>query len=244
MDDLSRAIQENLFSTQEKIIKAAQSSRRNPADINLVVVSKGQPVEVNQAAIQAGAHLFGENYPEQAQAKINALQNVQGIEWHMIGHLQSRKAKIVVEYFQMIHSLDRLDLAEKLENLLSLSSKILPVLLEVNVAGEESKSGWKANEESQWNQLLPDIERILTFPHLEVRGLMTMPPLLESPDQTRPYFVRLARLRNFLSRHFPLGNFKELSMGTSADYEVAIQEGATYVRIGSAILGPRPVKRV
>ncbi len=244
MDDFNLAIQENLFSIQEKIIKAAQSTRRDSKDINLVVVSKGQPVEVIQAAIQAGAGLFGENYPEQAQPKIEALKNSQGIDWHMIGHLQSRKAKIVVEYFKMIHSLDRLDLAAKLENLLSLSGKSLPVLLEFNVAGEVSKSGWIAGVESQWGQLLPDIERILAFPHLEVRGLMTMPPLLESPDQTRPYFVRLARLRDFLSKQFTEGNFKELSMGTSADFEVAIQEGATYVRIGSAILGPRPVKRV
>jgi len=244
MDELDRQIQARLFEIQNRIAAAAQSCGRNPAEVRLVVVSKGQPVETIAAAIRAGANLFGENYPEQALPKIQALRDVQSIQWHMIGHLQSRKSGLVVEGFHMLQSLDRVDLALKLNHLLEAAGRVLPVLLEFNVAGEESKSGWPAGDESRWEGWLPEIEQIFSLDRLQVQGLMAMPPLFENPELARPFFARLARLRDYLNRHFSGEIFRDLSMGTSADFEVAVQEGATYVRVGTAILGPRPTKQV
>jgi pyridoxal phosphate enzyme (YggS family) len=242
MDEVTKRICQNLAQVHEKIERAARSSGRAAEKIQLVVVSKAQPVEAVRAAVAAGACLFGENYPELAQEKITALAG-EAVEWHMIGHLQGRKARIVAEEFNYLHSLDRLELAERLERLLAPLGKQLPVLLEFNLAGEASKSGWPAGEEADWEALLPNVEAICSFPHLQVRGLMTMPPLFADPQQARPYFVRLARLRDFLAARVPSVGFEELSMGTSADYEVAVQEGATFVRVGTAILGPRGPKQ-
>jgi pyridoxal phosphate enzyme (YggS family) len=162
----------------------------------------------------------------------------------MIGHLQSRKAKIVAAHFDMMHSLDGLSLAEKLNRLLAETGRQLPVLLELNVGEEESKSGWRVRDEADWSRLLPDVEVILQLKQLQVRGLMTMPPLEMEAEQARPYFARLRALRDRLQQTFPVCDWRELSMGTSADFEVAIEEGATYVRIGQAVLGPRPPKGV
>ncbi len=244
MGQTDQTIRANLFAVQEKIARAAQTSGRNPSEVKLVVVTKGQPVEVIQEAIQAGARLFGENYPEQAEEKILALKDADQIQWHMIGHLQSRKANIVCNHFDMLHSLDRLDLALKLEKLLAAAGKTLPVLLEFNLAGEESKSGMRVGDEAEWDRLLPDVEQFLSLAHIQVKGLMTMPPLFDDTEKVRPYFTQLAHLCDFLRTHFHGANLDELSMGTSADYEVAVQEGATYVRVGTAILGPRPPKLV
>lgn len=244
MNEFERSITEKLFSIQERIVLAAQSSGRDPANVRLVVVTKGHPVDVIRAAIHAGAFIFGENYPEQAQPKILALKDEHAVEWHMIGHLQSRKAKIVVEHFSMLHSLDSVVLADKLNSLLAASGKTLPVLLEFNVAGEESKTGWKADVETGWGTLLPEVERVLSLDHLRVCGLMTMPPIFDDPERARPFFTRLGKLRDFLSKFYPKADWRNLSMGTSIDFEVAVQEGATYVRVGTAILGPRPAKQV
>ncbi len=223
----------------ERIARAASGAGRDPGEVRLVVVTKAQPLEYARAAIEAGARILGENYPEEAVKKIETLAAYSDVEWHMIGHLQSRKARLVVEHFDMLHSLDSLRLAEKLERLLAETGHRLPVLLEFNVGEEESKSGWQAAREDDWEQLAAQVEPVLALPHLEARGLMTMPPLSANPEDSRPYFDRLRRLRDFLSGRFPDVHWRELSMGTSADYEVAVQEGATYVRLGEAILGPR-----
>ena len=143
----------------------------------------------------------------------------------------------------MLHSLDSSKLAEKMERICSELNRTLPVLLEFNVSGEESKFGFSAWEENHWSDLKPDIEKILSFSHLHVNGLMTMPPLFEDPERTRPYFQRLRKLRNYLANQFPQVQWQELSMGTSVDYIAAIQEGATFVRVGKAILGPRVIKK-
>ncbi len=239
---LAETIRRNLERVQLNIERAAKESGRDPASVRLVVVTKSQPVEVVEAAIAAGATCLGENYPEEATEKIMALKQAELPEWHMIGHLQSRKAKLVVEHFQMMHSLDSWRIAERLERLLAQADKTLPVLLEFNVGGESSKYGWKAMEEDRWAAILPEIEKILALPHLGVQGLMTMPPLLTDAQQTHPYFVRLRRLRDYLAGCFPNARWDALSMGTSGDYEAAIREGATLVRIGQAILGARPIK--
>ena len=240
--DIEEHIKTNLQVVNERIAAAAARSGRDFGDIRLVVVSKAQPLDVVQAAVAAGVRDLGENYPEEALAKMQVL-DAADITWHMIGHLQSRKARIVCEYFDWMHSLDSLRLAEKLERLLSESGRQLPVLLEFNVGGEESKSGWLAVDETAWSGLLEEIIRITQFPHLVIKGLMTMPPLTSSPDQARAYFRKLVKLQHYLSVQVPQADWRELSIGTTVDFEVAIEEGATIVRIGSAILGPRPAKQ-
>ncbi len=235
-------IRHNLEAVLDRIKKAAVSAGRDPAHARLVVVTKAQTVEVVQAAITAGAALLGENYPEETLPKIQSLAGTATIEWHMIGHLQSRKAGIVAEHFNMLQSLDSLKLAEKLDRLLAERGRVLPVLLEVNVSGEASKFGWPGWETKSWDALLPEVEQIMNLQGLAVRGLMTMPPLYDDPEQTRPYFAKLRQLGSFLAERFGPEHFQELSMGTSADFEAAVQEGATLVRIGTAIVGPRPPK--
>lgn len=244
MNGRAELIRKNYEDVITRIERAAMSCGRLPANVRVVVVTKAQPVDVVRDAILAGARLIGENYPEESVPKILALRDEFGVEWHMIGHLQSRKARLVVEYFDFMESLDRVDLAEKLDKLLEDQGKVLPVLLEMNVGGEESKSGWNVQSEEQWDAIVPDLEKIVNLQHLQVRGLMTMPPLYDTPEQARPCFVKLARLRDFLARRIPSADWAELSMGTSADFEVAVQEGATLVRLGTLIVGPRPSKTV
>lgn len=225
----------------ERIHQAALRAGRDPQEVRLVVVTKGQPLERIQAVVAQGATDLGENYPEEAVAKMDALQRYD-LRWHMIGHLQRRKARLVVERFDWLHSLDRVKLAHRLERLCAQAGRALPVLLEFNVSGEATKSGWPAWDEARWGDLIPEIEAVLACGHLQIRGVMTIPPITPDPEGARPYFRRLRRLRDFLARRFPQAFWDELSMGMSADFEVAIEEGATFVRIGTAILGPRPPK--
>jgi hypothetical protein len=163
-----------------------------------------------------------------------------GVEWHMIGHVQSRKARLVIEHFDLLQSLDSLKLAERLNRMAGEAGRTLPVMLEFNVGGEESKYGWLAAHEKDWPALYPDIEALLGLERLQIRGLMTMPPLETDPEEARIYFRTLRLLRDHLAARYPRADWRELSMGTSADYEAAVQEGATLVRIGTAIVGPRP----
>jgi PLP dependent protein len=237
--DLVSTIHERYQNAVSRIADAAAASGRNPKTVRVVVVSKSQPLEVIQAALEAGITVFGENYVDQALGKIAAINDT-AVEWHMIGHIQSRKAAAVAENFNMVHSLDSIKLAGRLDHICGALNKILPVLLEFNVSGEESKFGFPAWDENHWSDLDPKIKQIMAFDHLHVRGLMTMPPLLDDPENTRPYFHRLNHLREYLAGRFPQAEWQELSMGTSVDYLAAVQEGATLVRIGQAILGPRP----
>jgi pyridoxal phosphate enzyme (YggS family) len=239
MDELLvSAIRERYQRVLDQIADAAARSGRGDGDIRLVVVTKAQPMEVARAAAAAGASILGENYAEEAVSKIAAMRET-GVEWHMIGHVQSRKADLVAGSFSMLHSLDSIKLAGRLDKACGDIHKTLPVLLEINVSGEESKFGLPGWDEPRWPDLWPFIEQILVFPHLRVRGLMTMPPFLESPEQTRPYFQRLRRLRDTLAAQFPQADWAELSMGTSLDYITAVSEGATFVRVGQAIVGLR-----
>jgi pyridoxal phosphate enzyme (YggS family) len=223
----------------DRIGSAARAAGREPESVRLVVVTKSQSLEVVRAAIEAGVTILGENYPEEAAAKIDAIGNQSAVEWHMIGHVQGRKARLVAEPFSLVHSLDSLKLASRLDRFAGEFGHRLPVLLEFNVGGEQSKSGWGAAEESRWDELLPQLSPVLELSNLEVRGLMIMPPIGEAAEASRPYFQCARRLRDFLQRRLPGGDWSELSMGTSVDYEVAVQEGATLVRVGTAIVGPR-----
>ncbi len=223
----------------ERIHQAARRAGRNPEDVHLLVVTKGQPLERIQAVVEAGARDLGENYPEEAVPKIQALAGLP-LRWHMIGHLQRRKAPLVVRHFAMMHSVDRLRIALRLERLLAQEGRTLPVLLEFNVGGEAQKHGWPAWDPNLWPTWADEVAQILDLPHLQVQGVMTVPPWNPDPEAVRPYFRRLRELRDWLARRFPQASWHHLSMGMSHDFEVAIEEGATWVRIGTAILGPRP----
>ena len=239
MDEiLVRDIRDRLERVQEQIASSAINSGRTPEAIRMVVVTKTQPVDIIRAAIAAGAENIGENYAEEAVAKMHELGD-SDVEWHMIGHVQSRKAKLVVKNFDLMHSLDSLKLARRLNNFALEAGCTLRVLLEFNVGGESTKYGWQAGDESCWPDLLSDVEQILELGNLSTRGLMTMPPYAEQGEQSRLYFVRLRRLQDFFRSRFPQFEWDELSMGTSADYVVAVSEGATLVRVGTAVLGTR-----
>jgi len=239
MNELARSIRERYLFTLDKIAAAARRAGRDPDAVKLVVVTKSQPLEVVRAAIEAGALILGENYPEEGVTKIQSLQGLSAVEWHMIGHVQSRKAQIVAKNFNLMHSLDGFKLANRLNRFAGEEGRTFPVLMEFNVGGEESKSGWPASNESGWNELTGDIEAILALPHLKVRGLMAMPPIGANAEFSRPFFKKLVHLQESLSLQFPQADFSELSMGTSMDYEIAVEEGATLVRVGTAILGTR-----
>jgi pyridoxal phosphate enzyme (YggS family) len=242
MNDLVKSIQERYLSTLDKIAAAAKHAGREPGAVKLVVVTKSQPVEVVRAAIEAGAQILGENYPEEGVTKIQFLREFSAVEWHMIGHVQSRKAQLVADNFNLLHSLDGLKLASRLNRFCEEAGRTLPTLLEFNVGEEQSKSGWPAWNEAHWSELVNDVSSILALPHLQVRGLMAMPPLGESAEYSRTFFQKTRRLQAFLAAQLPQTNFSELSMGTSTDYEVAVEEGATLVRVGTAIVGPRKYK--
>ncbi len=240
MTDTTRieSIKENLDGIRSQIELAAQRAGRSPNTVRLVVVTKTHPADLVRDAITAGATLLGENYAEEAAAKMQVLGHLPA-EWHMIGHVQSRKANLVVAHFAMLHSLDSLKLAARLDRFAAQAGRVLPVLLEVNLSGEPSKYGFPAHIPVQLPSFFSDVESILTFPNLGVRGLMTMPPFAEDAQQSRPFFRRLRELRDELSVRFPQADWRELSMGTSVDYSVAVEEGATLVRVGTAILGTR-----
>ncbi len=240
MADLPETIRERYLRVRETIATAAQRGGRSGDDVRLVVVTKLQPVEMVRAAIEAGVHILGENYAEEAAEKIAALGLQSGVEWHMIGHVQSRKAQLVAQYFDLVHSLDSMRLAQRLDKLAGEAGRTLPVLLEFNVSGEKSKHGWQADEQARWDDLLGDVQAAAALGHLKLRGLMTMPPLSTDPEAARVYFQKLRRLQDFLAKRVPQADWQELSMGTSADFAVAVEEGATLVRVGQAILGPRP----
>jgi pyridoxal phosphate enzyme (YggS family) len=231
-------IRERYQQVLGRITEATIRSGRTPSMVHLVVVSKSQPLVIVQAALAVGISILGENYAEEAISKITALPET-AVEWHMIGHVQSRKAQMVARYFSMLHSLDSLKLAVRLNKFCAEEKRILPVLLEVNVSSEESKFGFPAWDEHFWPDLVPIFEQILTFHNLRVDGLMTMPPYNDDPEQTRPYFKKLGTLQNYLKLRIPRCNWKDLSMGTSTDFGTAIEEGATYVRVGQAIFGKR-----
>jgi pyridoxal phosphate enzyme (YggS family) len=233
------SISDNLDWIADRIQTAANKVGRKESQIRLVVVTKGHPLEMVRQAVEAGVRDIGENYVEESIPKINAIGGVGGLEWHMIGHIQSRKARKVVENFNWVQSLDSRRLAIRLDRFAGELGKQIPVLLESNVSGEESKFGFTAWNELEWSEFVEEVAPILELKNLKVEGLMTMPPLFPDPNQARPFFIRLRKLRDYLSSQFPTHNWHELSMGMSADFEIAIQEGATIVRIGTAILGPR-----
>lgn len=232
---MTTQIATNVAAIKQRIAAAASRAGRAPETIRLMAVSKTvEPARIRQA-IEAGMTLFGENYVQEAREKIPDVGHT--VEWHMIGHLQTNKVKYVVNLFDWIHSVDRLELASELDKRAGQNNRRLNVLIEVNVSGEESKSGAEAS------QALELVRQISLLPHLSVRGLMTMPPYSDDPENSRPYFKALHKLRDEISAAaIPNIQMDELSMGMTDDFEVAIEEGATIIRVGRAIFGARSYK--
>lgn len=238
--DQNSSIRERLAAVRERMGQAATRAGRDPGAITLVAVSKTQSAERIREAAEAGQLIFGENRIEEAVPKIASLTGPGGLEWHMIGHVQSRKARAAVAAgFALVHSVDALKLAEHLGQFAVEAGRRQAVLLEMNVSGENSKAGFRAERREQWPALLPGLRQIVELPGLEVRGLMTMAPQTPDPKLARPYFDRLRQLLDFLAEHLSLGPAPVLSMGMTDDFEVAIEAGATTVRIGRAIFGER-----
>jgi pyridoxal phosphate enzyme (YggS family) len=233
-------LEANLRAVQERIAAAARRAGRDPAGITLVAVTKTQSPETIRAAYDLGLRHFGENRVEEAEAKVDELPH--DITWHMIGHIQSRKATRVVPLFGLIHSVDSVKLARRLDRLGVEGVEPIPVLLEFNVSGEASKYGFDAErwaeDAGQRQSALAAMEQILALPHLRVEGVMTMAPIVTDPEEARFVFVRLRGLRDELAEAFPGAGWHHLSMGMTDDFEVAIEEGATLVRVGRAIFSP------
>jgi len=231
-------VQERLNQVQERVETAARRSGRDIDAIRIVGVTKTHPYDVVLAAHEAGLRLIGENRVEEALPKKAASEDLADLEWHMIGHIQSRKSKSVVEIFDAVHSVDRTKIADRLNRGAENVGIRLPVLLECNVSGEASKWGWQLTEKESWPEIVDEFTRIQKLENLEVRGLMTMAPMVADPERVRPIFEKLRLLRDYLQKAVP-GDWAELSMGMTEDYMVAVEEGATLLRIGRAIFGPR-----
>jgi pyridoxal phosphate enzyme (YggS family) len=257
-------IEVNLRNVQRRIAEAAGRAGRDPAEVTLVAVTKTFTADHIQAACELGVCHFGENRVGEAAEKVPIVnqwaeeQALPPITWHMIGHLQSRKAKDAIQLFDIIHSVDTLKLAQRLNRALPSSPpglggkeggrKTMPILLESNVSGEEAKYGFAlarwVEDEEQRERFFAIVEEILALPQVEVQGLMTMAPIVADPEEVRPYFRRMRRLRDALAERFPGESWRHLSMGMTDDFEVAIEEGATLVRIGRAIFGERLACRI
>lgn len=232
-------IESNLHSVLKRIAAAAESVNRNPGDVRLIVVSKGQSIEKIRTAANLGVSDFGENYLQEAAQKIQGMDSQLEINWHMIGHIQSRKAKDVCKLFDYIQTIDSLKLAKRLDRFAGELGKKMPVMIECNVSGEISKYGFQVWDEEGLESFLKIVPDLVQLPNLDYFGLMTMAPFVKDVEQVRPNFRSLRNLRRILRDRFPDVGWAELSMGMSSDFEVAIQEGATIVRIGQAIMGAR-----
>jgi len=227
------SVQENIERVQERIQLACQRAGRSAEDVRLIAVSKTKPAEAVRQAYAAGLREFGENRVKEAAAKRKELADLDAA-WHLIGHLQSNKAKQAAQLFDCIHSVDSLNLAEKIDRAAAALGCKLPVLIEVHLGEEPSKFG------VEQDGLLQLAEKIGALPALELRGLMTLPPFFDNPEDVRPFFRRLRQMAERIeARKLPGVSMRELSMGMSHDFEIAIEEGATIVRVGTAIFGER-----
>lgn len=222
----------NIRQIREILADAATRSGRSPADVRLMAVTKTVDDERIAAALRAGVDIIGENYVQEAKRKLETMGR--SCEWHLIGRLQTNKAKYAVRLFDMIHSVDRLELAAEIDRRAGAAGVVVKLLIEVNVAGEKTKSGVPIAE------AVGLIREIAPLPNLSIRGLMTMPPWFNDPEKARPYFRAVRELRDRIrSEGIPNVRMEELSMGMTVDYAIAVEEGATIVRIGRGIFGER-----
>ena len=230
---MESTVRENIARIRNTIVDAALRSGRKASDVRLMAVTKTVDDDRIMEAIEAGVDIIGESYIQEAKIKIEKMGRP--LEWHMIGYLQSNKAKYAVRLFDMIHSVDRMDLALELDRRSKALSHVMKVLIEVNISGEETKSG------VPYKEVIQLIRDVSALDNLSIQGLMTMPPWFDDPEEARPYFVALRELRDKISaENINRVEMRELSMGMSGDYEVAVEEGATIVRVGRSIFGERP----
>jgi len=226
------SIADNLRDIQERIRAAVERAGRDPGSVKLVAVSKTQPAEAVAAALEAGQMIFGENYVQEFTDKARQLPG--NVQWHFIGSLQTNKVKYLAGITTLIHSVDRISLAQEINRQWEKSDGVCNILLQVNISGEETKSG------TTTSGVIELAREAAALPHLRIRGLMTMPPFFDEPERARPYFRELKRLAGVIAaENIPGVSMEELSMGMSGDFEVAIEEGATLVRVGTAIFGER-----
>lgn len=212
---------------------------RDPETVKLVVVTKGQDLDRIKVVMDLGARELGENRFEEALPKIVDLSAYRDVHWHMIGHVQSRRAKLAFDGFDLIHSLDSKKLAVIYDSLAEGKGRTLPVLLEMNAGGETTKYGWDISRSTVLGEAIQTVDDIMRLPNLAIKGLMTMAPLTSDIDTLRQIYRRMKRVQVDLQAKYPTRDIIELSMGTSVDYLIAIEEGATLIRIGQAILGKR-----
>jgi pyridoxal phosphate enzyme (YggS family) len=224
-------IRQNLSALQKRISRAAAGCGRDPASVRLVTVAKTQGVEAVRAAIHAGCVIVGENYIQEAREKFDVLAPLP-VAWHFIGHLQTNKAKYAVRIFELIHTVDSEKLAAELDKQARKIGKVQNILVQVNIGAEPTKSGVDPDQAADL------VRRISGYENICIQGLMAMPPFFDAPERARPFFRELRRVSNRIQEQIPRPAL-ELSMGMSGDFEVAIQEGATLVRIGTAIFGAR-----
>ncbi len=229
---------QNLQRIQSRIDEAASRAGREGASIRVAAISKGQSISSIQLAYDLGVRDFGENRVEEGLEKIVELKNLDGIVWHMVGHIQSRKAKSIPSNFHIVHSVDRLKIARHLNRCSEEVGVELPVFLECNTSGEETKSGWPVFDRTAWRLIYKDFSEISGWAHLRVQGFMTMAPWVQDETTIRTSFRRLREFRDDFCGNSNL-DWEELSMGMTDDYSIAIEEGATVVRIGRAIFGER-----
>ncbi|MFH1147332.1 MAG: YggS family pyridoxal phosphate-dependent enzyme [Pseudomonadota bacterium] len=224
-------LSENINAIKKRIEEASRRSGREISSVKLLAATKSIPVPVLKEAISLGLGLFGENYIQEARKKIEEMGRA--VSWHFIGRLQTNKAKYAVRLFDLIHSLDGEDLALELNRRAAAIPRILPVLIEVNLGAETAKGGIAPRE------ICAFLGRLSGLSSISVRGLMTMPPCFDDPERARPHFRKLREIRDDIRAEFPGMNLSELSMGMTGDFEAAIEEGATIIRVGTALFGPR-----
>ncbi|MCK5235849.1 MAG: YggS family pyridoxal phosphate-dependent enzyme [Deltaproteobacteria bacterium] len=233
---MSTNIKENLDNITSRIFKATRKAGRDPSEVTLLAASKTMELKQIKEAIAAGVRVFGENYVQEAKEKIEKTAR-KPVAWHFIGHLQKNKAKLAVELFDMIESVDSIELATELNKKAKTAEKTLNILIEVNLAKEKSKGGVTPKQVDKL------VKKANELSNIKVKGLMAIPPYTENPEHVRPYFIALRRIAERINREKIPGVFlNELSMGMSSDFEVAIEEGATIVRVGTAIFGERKPK--
>ena len=228
------AVADNLSAVQERIAKAAARVGRDPEGITLVAVTKTMPVERIREAMDAGQRVFGENRVQEAEAKVEAVGR--DVQWHLIGHLQRNKVKFVCDLFDLIETVDSLPLARDIDAHAARRGTVMPILMQVNIGDETTKSGVPASA------ALGLVQQVAALSHVAIRGLMCVPPAVEVAERSRAYFIELRTLaEQIAAERIPTMSMSELSMGMSHDFDVAVEEGATMVRVGSAIFGPRPL---
>ncbi len=228
-------MRERFERIRERIAEACLRVGRSPEEVKLLGASKAQPPEKIREAVSCGLRLVGENYVQEAEKKMAQLKDLP-VEWHLIGYLQKNKAKKACRLFDVVETVDRVEIAKRLSKEAESLGRVLPVFVQVNIGREESKHGVSPEG------LFALVEEVLGLSGLKLKGLMCIPPFLPDPEEIRPYFSQMRRLFEKVKEEFGLSEFSELSMGMSHDFEVAVEEGATIVRIGTALFGERPLK--